>query len=325
MVRKGQKVNATDVIAEAKLSPEHMLLDLARGLGVSESQAELFIQCKAGMPVAQGDVLAGPVGFTKRVVRAPQNGRVVLVAGSQALLEIEHPQYELKAGLPGLVTTLVGDSGVVIETTGALIQGVWGNQRVDFGLMNLMINEPDDVLTSDKLDVSLRGSVLLAGHCGEAEALKTAGSLPVRGLILASLDAALIPLANRLTYPILVLDGFGKIPMNNPAFKLLTTSERREVAVNASSWERLKGSRPELIIQLTAPTDPPVPQDVDVFVPGLQVRVIRAPHLGKIGQLSMVQPGLTALPNSIKAACAEVQFDDGEKVVIPLVNLEILR
>ncbi len=79
-VRKGQKVSATDVVAEASLNPEHLLLDVARGLGLPVKDADRNMHCQAGDQVAEGDVLAGPVGFTKRVIRASKNGRVI-VAG----------------------------------------------------------------------------------------------------------------------------------------------------------------------------------------------------------------------------------------------------
>ncbi len=138
LVRKGQKVGATDSVAEAKLNPEHLLLDVARGLKLSEEKADQAIQCKPGEKVADGDVLAGPVGLTKRVIRAPKNGKVILTGGGQILLEIENQPYELKAAIPGTVVELLDGRGAIVEGTGALIQGVWGNGRIDFGLMHVL-------------------------------------------------------------------------------------------------------------------------------------------------------------------------------------------
>jgi hypothetical protein len=45
-----------------------------------------------------------------------------------------------------------------------------------------------------------------------------------------------------MRYPILVLDGFGAIPMNSAAFKLLTTNNKREVTVNAEHFDRYSES-----------------------------------------------------------------------------------
>ncbi len=325
VVRKGQKVNPTDVIAEAKVSPEHLLLDIARGLGVPAAKADKYLQHKAGDEVSEKDIIAGPVGFlSKRVVRAPRSGRVVLAGGGQVLLEVESKPFELKAGLAGVVTDLIEDHGAEIETTGALVQGAWGNGRLDFGLLGLLIKSPDDVLTHSQLDVSQRGAVLLGGYLEEPETLTAAAEIPVRGLVLASMASELLPLAARMPYPIIVLEGFGKIPMNPVAYKLLTTNERRDISLNAEPWNTLAGTRPELIISLPAPANTLMPNDAANFNPGQTVRVLSMQYLGKVGGLVNIRPVATVMPSGLKVPAADVHLESGEDVVIPLANLEVL-
>lgn len=325
VVRKGQKVNATDVIAEAQLNNEHLLLDISRGLGLSEEKADQYLQCKAGMAVSQGDILAGPVGMAKRVVRSPKDGRVVLAGGGLVLLEVNTPPLELRAGLPGTVISLLESRGATIETSGALVQGVWGNGQIDFGLMYVQLQNPDDVLTPDRLDVSLRGSVVLAGHCDDGEVLKAAAGLPLRGLILSSMDASLIPVAMKMRYPIIILEGFGKLAMNSVAYKLLTTNEQREVALNAQPWDRFKGARPEVVIPLPASPEPPIPPETDMFAAGQRVRIVRAPKTGSIGTIIELRPGTTPLPSGVLAPAAVVRLESGENTLLPLANLEVIE
>ena len=324
VVRKGQKVAATDVVAEVSLAPEHLLLDIARGLGLSPQKADEFLQLKAGDDVAEGDIVAGPVGMARRVVRATKPGRVVIAGGGQVLMEIASRPYELKAGIPGIVTELYDDRGVEIEATGSLIQGVWGNGRIDAGLMNVLARTPVDVLTTDRLDVSQRGSVIYGGCCNEADVLQTAAEIPVRGLILSSMDSALITLAEKMHYPIIIIEGFGTIPMNSAAFKILSTNERREVALNAEPWDRLVGIRPEIMIPLPAPGNLPLPIETDNFKPGQQIRVLQAEQKGMIGVLVNIRPGLTTLPSGLKAYAADIRLENGENAVFPLANLEVL-
>jgi hypothetical protein len=323
-VRKGQKVSATDVIAEVRLAPEHMLLDVARGLGLPAREADRYLQCQAGDQVAEGDVLAGPVGFTKRVIRASKNGRVIVAGDGQILLELEGPPFELRSGLPGSVAELVGDRGAIIETTGALIQGVWGNGLIDFGLMHVLASSPDEELKADRLDVSLRGSVVMGGVCLDAQALKLGAELPLRGLILGSMDASLLPYAAKARYPVIVLDVIGRSAMNMAAFKLLSTNDRREVAINAEMWDRYTGKRPEVVIPLPATGNVGLSRETVDFLPGQKVLIIRAPFARQTGTLLVIRPGLTLLPNGIKAQAGEIQLENGDNVVVPLVNLEVL-
>jgi hypothetical protein len=323
-VRKGQKVSVTDVIAEVSLTPEHMLLDVARGLGLPAREADRNLHCQAGDQVAEGDVLAGPVGFTKRVIRASKNGRVIVAGEGQILLELEGPPLELKAGMPGSIVDLVGDRGAIIETSGALIQGVWGNGYIDFGLMHVLAKSPEDELKADQLDVSLRGSVVMGGKCIDPQVLKLGAELPLRGLVLGSLDAPLMPYAAKVRYPVFTTDGIGQQPMNNAAFKLLSTNERREVAINAEMWDRFTGKRPEVIIPLPATGNIGLPRETVDFLPGQKVLVTRAPYAGQLGVLQVIRPGLSLLPNGIKAQAGEIQLENGDNVVVPLVNLEVL-
>lgn len=324
-VRNGQQVGATDVIAETQVAPQHLLLDIARGLGVPESKVSQYIQCSPGQRVAQGDLLAGPVGLAKRVVRATKSGRVILVVGGQILLELDGPAYELCAGISGTVTALIEDYGAVIETTGALVQGVWGNGRIDYGLMNVLLDSVDDELTKDGLDVSMRGSVVLGGYCGSREVLDVAGGLPIRGLILSSMDPALKPIAQKQSYPVIVLEGFGKIPLNSVAERLLRTSERREVALNAEHWDRLAGQRPEIVIPLPSSGDQSYPQDVVEYEAGQRVRLAGGLHRAGIGTINQISSRTVKLSNGVQAMAAEVLLESGNKVQIPLANLEVLQ
>jgi len=323
-VRKGQKVNATDVIAEAEINPEHVLLDVGRGLGLSMEQADRYLQCKVGMEITAGDVLAGPVGFTKRVIRSPYDGRVMIAGDGQIMLRLHSRVTSLKAGIPGMVTDLIDDRGAIITTSGALIQGVWGNGGVDIGLLNVMIKSPDDVLTVDHLNPSLRGSILLAGSCLLEEPLKMATEYSLRGLILSSIDATLLPLAKKLKFPVVVVEGFGKLAMNTAAYKLLTTNDQRETTLNAEPLDRFVGRRPEIIIPLPTSGDLPLPPEVAEFKPGQQVRVVRAPNIGRIGKLIQIKPGTPVLVNGVQVEAGDVRLENGEMVVLPLANLEVL-
>jgi hypothetical protein len=319
-----QRVNPTDVVAEATFSREHVLFDVARTFGVSTSAADKMIRVNTGDRVMQGAIIAESGGLISRTIKAPRAGRVMIVGGGQVLMEVGDTRVELRAGLPGVVTQVLPERGVVIQTAGALIQGVWGNGRIDNGLMVNLLEKPDDVLTADRLDVSLRGSVILGGHVRDVETLRAAGELPVRGLILSSLLSPLIVPAYQMRYPIMVTDGFGATPMNSAAFRLLTTNDKREVTVNAEHFDRYHGNRPEVIIPLPVATEPAEPRDYEPFQEGQTVRLRRPPGVGMIGIIASLPSGLTVLPSGLRARVAEVKLENGETTLVPLVNLEVV-
>lgn len=324
IARVGQKVSSGDVVAETNLAREHVLLDVARALRVSPTVADSLVKFKLHDRIAASAEIAVGKGLFPRSVRAPREGRVVAVGGGQVLMEVGETKMELRAGIPGTIIELLPNRGVVIQTAGALIQGVWGNGRVDSGLLMNLAEKPDSILTASRLDVSMRGTVILAGIVKDADALQAAADLPVRGLILSSLYPSLLQLAREMRYPIMVTDGFGPLPMNSAAYKLLSTNAKRDVTVNAEVYDRYTGARPEVIIPLPIALDPPPLREVETFAPGLQVRMRRPPALGMIGSIVLLKPGLTTLPSGLRAFAAEVKLENGETVVAPLVNLEVV-
>lgn len=323
-VHVNQRVNPTDVVAEATFAREHVLLDVARTFGISANAADKLIRVAEGDSLTQGALVAEQPGLIPRSIKAPRAGRVMIAGSGQVLMEVGDSRIELRAGLPGVVMQIIPDKGAVLRTAGALVQGVWGNGRIDNGLMVSLLEKPDDVLSAGRLDVSLRGSVILAGQVHDLETLKAAAELPVRGLILASLSSSLIAPAYQMRYPILVTEGFGALPMNSAAFKLLTTNNKREATVNAEHFDRYAGNRPEVIIPLPISNEPGEPNRYELLEIGRQVRMRRPPYAGMIGTVSDLPHGLSLLPSGLRAPSAEVKLENGESALVPLVNLEVV-
>lgn len=321
--RPGHPVKAGDPVAEADLHPRHRLIDVAQALGVPRAKAEAYIRVQEGEQLQEGDVIAERRGVFRRVVRAPVDGEVMLVSDGQVLLREAGNPFTLEAGVPGRVVEVLPGRGVEIALTSALVDGVWGNGRTGHGVLYTLLDTAGEELLPDRILPPLRGSVVLGGYCQDPEVLHRAAELPLRGLILSSLRARLIPLAEQMPFPVVVLEGFGHLPLNARAFKLLGSYNQREVALLAERPNRWEGRRPRVVIPLEMGGAPPA-GEADEVRRGQTVRLLRAPYAGQIGTVIGLRPGWTAFPNGVRARAVEVRLEDGARAVVPLNNLEIL-
>jgi hypothetical protein len=324
LAQVGQKVSPSDVVADTSLSRKHVIIDLAEKLQQPSEKVDAFVRVKRGQQVAKGDLLAESDGIFGREALSPTAGRVVALGGGKLVLETGRAILEIHAGLFGVVTEVIEERGVVIRASGAVVQGVWGNGKLDAGVLLSLIDKPEETLEASRLDVSLRGSVILAGHVADAAVLKNAAELPVRGLVLSSLSPTLVSVARQAPYPILLLDGFGRRPMNEMAFKLLSTNLRRDAAINAESLDRKKGIIPELFLSLPFNQEPPEAPAFEKFAPGQTVRVISMLRPGKTGTLTRIPDDLAILPSGVRAKAAHVRLESGDEILVPLSNLEVL-
>ena len=123
------------MVAQAAWAREHVLVDVSTLLHLAPAAADRLIRCKVGDVLAAGAEVAVGRGVFARTIRTPKAGRVIAVGGGQVLLETAETTLQVRAGMPGMVVEVVADRGVVIRNYGSLIQGLWGNGRMDTGLL----------------------------------------------------------------------------------------------------------------------------------------------------------------------------------------------
>lgn len=324
LVTQGQKVIPTTIVAEVGQPGQHFLVDVRQNLGLPRiDQTEKLIKFTPGSRITAGDVIAETSGLFAASVRSPANGKVVAISAGRVLIEGDGSPIQLQAGLSGMVTEVITERGVEIETNGSLIQGWIGNNRADQGVMLMVARAPDEDLNAARMDVSMRGAVVVGGHCNQAAALKAVSEFALRGLILSSVTAEMLPLIQQAPFPILVIEGIGKLAYCQQAFQLLITNEKREVCVNAADYNPYKGIRPELIVPL--PGIGELPPQVAEFAPGRTVRILCAPYASQTGTLVQVRPGKTRLKSGIHAPAGDVRLANNQVITIPLANLDVLE
>lgn len=323
LVRSGQNVTTNDVIAETEMPSQFHYVDVMRSLGLTTpGQAERLINRKVGEQVDKNDILAETGGMFSRIIRSPRAGTILSIRNGQMLVETDRSKLTILAGFNGKVVEIIKDHGAIIETNGVLIQGMWGNGKSGFGPLVCDEHQLGIELESASLGIHNKGMVICAACCSNPELIEAAANLPVGGLILGSIHPDLVEVAQRQTYPILVIEGYGKTLINDFAKRLLVTNSGREIAVNAVKWDRWTGERPELIISLPTAGDA-YREIVEVRV-GQLARVHTSPYVGQLAVVDSLKEGMTTLPNRVKANAVGLKFMNNDKAAIPLHNFELI-
>lgn len=323
LVGLGESVRPSDAIARSNLFTKHIILDAGRALGLPSERVIKMIQRSVGETVETGAIIAGRRGVAARQLRAPAAGRIAAISGGQILLQVSDESTLLLARVPGEVINVEPGRGATIECVCAWAQGVWGNGRLGEGILQMLADSPLHQLTADQIDMSLRGSVLLAGHCSQKQALELAGQVPIRGLVLGSLATRLIPVAEKMPYPIILMEGFGEIPLNSDALKLFSNHNGEVATLNAQQSDPFSGERPEVIIPLKDVGRPPQPVALQSFRLGQNVRVLSGKYKGALGEISDMLPTLL-FASGLRAGAAEVNLASGGRIRVALANLELL-
>lgn len=322
MVTSGQKVSPNDIIAETSNPAGHFFMDIRKMLGVDVFTADELIQRKQGEHLAKGDILAETGGAFSKVVRAPSDCIVSEINSGVMMMQTQGEPLQVVAGFPGFARDYTGEFGAVVESGGALVQGVWGNRKTDVGMLVMLCDTPDQELTVRQLEASARGSVAVAGYCSTAEPIRVAAEMQLHGLILSGLNPDLLGLIDNLSFPTMLIEGFGKQPMNQAAFAIFHECERRDAAVHAIRWDQTTGDRPEVLIPFQ--NQALQPPEVDEFAPGQNVHIKLPPLNGEVGTILEQNQGLTNLPNGLRAPAAVLRLQNGDQVTVPLANLELI-
>jgi hypothetical protein len=234
----------------------------------------------------------------------------------------------VKAMCPGEITSIRGSSEVLLETVGALIQCAWGNGKREYVSYRMEPSGGIEAISHGQIDSAEYRNVALVVNRPilDTSVFRVAFDLELAALVAPSMPSNLRELALRQTIPVILTDGFGKQPMSEVIFKLLSDNVGRPALFDATEPERWSTSRPEIIIPLPAGTagNPPTPEVDQPVIEGATVRATRAPFAGMTGRVRRLVETPRSVENGLRLAGAEVQLTSGQTVFVPLANLELL-
>ncbi len=325
LVEPGQRVEPMDVVGRAHIPSRIRILHVAQRLSIAEEDLHKYLLKGPGERVEKGEVIAvvGRWPF-RRLYRAPAGGRIVNEAHGRLLVEISPFTYELRAYLKGVVTQVFSSRGVVIETSGAIMEGVWAIGGDGFGVLKMLGGAPEGRLVPEAIDMGYHGTIVVAEGWSTKEGLGKAEEIGVRGVILGSLPSSLVGFVSSLSFPVMIMEGFGEVPISRPLFSLFQQHAGREACMTSGVPSGVRLLRPQVIIPFLRGEEAPRGEG-PALKEGTLVRLVREPYLGKVGYVASLPPQRRRVEWGVEVEGVEVDLEEGGRVFVPLANLEILE
>ena len=341
----GDVVRRDDVVARTELPGNVTTINLVNRLGITPGELQRYMLVQAGDTVQVQQAIAETrplIKWFKTTVSSEIDGTVESISSvtGQVMLREPPSPVEVRAYVDGTITEIIEDEGVVIETSGAFIQGIFGVGGECWGTLKVMTDSPQAGLTAADIDGDCRGHILVCGGLIDRKVIDRAREVGALGLVggcirdyvlrdLLGYDLGVaITGAEQIGLTLIVTEGFGEIAMAARTFDILQSCSGREASISGATQIRAGVLRPEIIV----PEDGSAPTlnkksshemgDGEGMKAGDPLRVIRAPHFGRIGSVSDLIPELRRVESGALVRVLEVAFDDGERAVVPRANVE---
>lgn len=335
LVQRGQQVEAMTVVARARTPHRYRLINVARQLAQPTVDMEQVMLKAEGDMVKANEVIArakGAFPFLQRAARTPAAGQITAVGPGWVLLETEGAAIELPAFINGTVSRLIPERGVLIEASGAMIEGACGFGGEAYGTLKRLIDVPYESLDVEAIDESLENMIILAGRSVDEAILRRAEAMQVRGVIAGSFDAALLKLEPPVKVRVVATEGLGDIAMSRYTFGLLGTLDGKEVSIRGhmphlapAAGQSLEDAQPVIMATsskasslATLSTEKEIKP---VLTVGSWVRVTYGPHIGASGTVTTLPSKPQPLENGLLVPGVIVNLGDASPY-IPLANLE---
>lgn len=342
LVDVGAKVEPQDVLARAELPGIMRTVRAAELLGQEPHDLPQYLLVKEGDQVEKGDVLCRSTSFFglfKNECRAPVSGRVEMinpVSGNIGIREAPSP-VEVTAYIRGTVTEILPCEGAVVETRGALIQGIFGVGGERCGRIRVVAAGPDRDVTPDDIPDDVAGCVVVGGAGASLDAIRAAAEKGAVGFVVGGVvDEDLIgylghdigvAITGQEPVPatLILTEGFGSLRMADRTWELFTELEGETASINGATQIRAGVIRPEVIVPRdTAAGDATTPGRGMLEV-GSTIRIIREPNFGMLGEVVELPAQLQTVPSGATVRVLIARLSDGRVVTVPRANVELIE
>jgi hypothetical protein len=329
-VGTNEGVKATDTLAVVEVPRQHRVVDVWEALEVEPDRIASYMKVGIDDEVSKGDVIAArrsTLGLRRWRAVSPIDGRMVKVDRGRVFVEGERDRVDVEACAPGRIVDADPTAYVVVESTGAVCQLMWGTGEVVWATLKVMDPAAGENIAA-QFNIDHRGAVVATPEPLSEAFLKGAAEIAVRGVVAPSLSSALMPVVDRVEIPVGLTQGFGDMPMSGRVLDFLRNYNGREMAFNFGARPDSRRMRPEIIIPLT-PQEQQVreaetPDRRPAYAVGQQVRVLQPPYRGLLGMIGALPENPHRLASGLWAPGAVVDLETGETAFVPFANLEYL-
>jgi len=344
LVKMGDEIRPDTIVAETLLPGDPVIVPAMMKLGITPEGLPSCMLVNVGDHVNEGEILARYsmfFGLINRELPSPISGTVEVVSEltGQLIMRGKDIPVRVDAYIPGKVIEVVPDEGVVVETTGAFIQGIFGIGGERQGKLRVAVEGPGSPLTSELFSSEDKGKVIIGGGLLTLDALRKAVDLGVSGIIVGGIDSGDlmefmgagigVAITGEEEYGItlIVTEGFGAMAMHNKTFSIFKKYDGSDVSINGSTQIRAGVIRPEVVIPHSESIEE-ADDDTAIsagMVPGTPIRIIRNPYFGAIGEVLSLPVELQVVETGSKVRVLEALLEDGRTVIVPRANVEIIE
>jgi hypothetical protein len=339
LVAVGDRVEPDTVVARTELPGNVQTVNVASQLSLDPEGVPGALTRPVGSAVKRGENIAlgrSLFGLVKTSVTAPADGAIESVSPVSGQLILREPPIpvEVHAYVRGRVSEVLPREGVMVETRGAFLQGIFGVGGETHGAITIAGHSPEEELGVAALSAEHRGKIVVGGSRVSHATLMKARELGVAAVVVGGFDdhdlrqllgrdlGVAITGSEELGFTLVLTEGFGRIPMAERTWRLLEEHQGQLASVSGATQIRAGVMRPEIIIPRETDSKGGGAEDVST---GLQIgtllRVIREPNFGRIGTVVELQK----LDTESLARVLVVEFADGHsRAVIPRANVELI-
>jgi hypothetical protein len=348
LVQESAMVSSETVVARTDLPGKVHPVNVANLLGVAPDEVSEYLVKKEGEVVRRDEVIAENkplIKWFKTEVRSPIEGALESVSAvtGQALFREPPRSLDLLAYVDGRVVEVHPKQGVTVETECSLIQGIFGIGGETWGELVMGVKSPGDHMTAAQLVPAMKGTIVVGGAFLGADTITRAREVGVAALVVGGIHdkdlrellgydlGVAITGTERVGFTLVLTEGFGTIPMAAKTFALLQAHAGQKASISGATQIRAGVIRPEIIIprkrdggQRQAETALSSAERGGIAI-GDQVRIIRDPLFGRIGEVVALPHALKQIETESDVRILEVRFEDQTVAVIPRANVELIE